>query len=154
MTTFEEIQATCGVCGAISAQQAIASTSRFGAPDLDLRPPELERSTLAWRCARCPVCGYVAGADLGLPAGAAAEAVRATIDGQPYKAASADGGLPQHARDACCRALVADAVGDEPAAAQYRLWAAWACDDSGAAAAAARLRLGAGGRIPPAAGRG
>jgi hypothetical protein len=147
MTTLEQIPVECGLCGTPSQQQAIGSTSRFGSPDLDLRPPELERSTLVWWSARCPGCGFVSDTDLALPDGATTDAVRAAVESDAYRVASTDRDLPQAARDAVCRAVVADALGDSPAAVRYVMWAAWACDDQDASAAAARLRLEAVERI-------
>jgi hypothetical protein len=147
MTTLEQIPVDCGLCGTPSQQQTIGSTSRFGSADLDLRPPELERSTLAWWSARCPECGFVSGTDLTLPNGATEDAVRAAVESDAYRAASADPELPQVARDAVCRAVVANAIGDDRAAVRYVMWAAWACDDGDASPAAAGLRLEAVGRI-------
>jgi hypothetical protein len=147
MTTLEQIPVECGLCRTPSQQHTIGSTSRFGSPDLDLRPPELERSTLAWWSARCPECGFVSGSDLALPDGATEDAVRAAVESDAYRIASADPELPQIARDALCRAVVADTIGDRPAAVRFVMWAAWACDDRDASPAAARLRLEAVERI-------
>ncbi len=55
-----DIERTCAVCGKKSEQTVLASTNRFGASDLDLRPPEMERSTMDWWLEECPHCGYVA----------------------------------------------------------------------------------------------
>lgn len=55
-----EINCTCSVCGKESEQVTLASTNRFGAPDLDMRPPEMMRSTMVWWLQECPHCGYVA----------------------------------------------------------------------------------------------
>ncbi len=49
----------CAVCGAGSEQATLGSTNRFGAPDLDLRPPEMMRSTMSLWIQQCPDCGYV-----------------------------------------------------------------------------------------------
>lgn len=49
----------CSVCGAESEQITLASTNVFGPPDLDLRPPEMKRSTMCWWIQECPKCGYV-----------------------------------------------------------------------------------------------
>jgi len=52
---------TCAVCGGESEQIGLASTNTFGGtPDLDLRPPEMMRSTMAWWLQECPHCGYIA----------------------------------------------------------------------------------------------
>lgn len=37
----------CAVCGKESEQITLASTNTFGSPDLDLRPPEMKRSTMS-----------------------------------------------------------------------------------------------------------
>jgi hypothetical protein len=39
MTTLFEVDRACAVCGQESRQLSLTSTSAFGAPDLDLRPP-------------------------------------------------------------------------------------------------------------------
>ena len=55
------ISVKCAVCGEESNQTVLASTNRFGSPDLDLRPPEMMRSTMRWWIQECPHCGYVSG---------------------------------------------------------------------------------------------
>ena len=50
----------CAVCGAKSEQLSLISTNAFGSPDLDLRPPEMERSTMEYWAQKCSRCGYVA----------------------------------------------------------------------------------------------
>lgn len=49
----------CVVCGKESEQITLASTNTFGSPDLDLRPPEMKRSTMCWWIQECPHCGYI-----------------------------------------------------------------------------------------------
>lgn len=51
----------CSVCGKKSEHYTLVSTSTFGEPDLDLRPPEMERSTMDTWIQKCPYCGYVSG---------------------------------------------------------------------------------------------
>ena len=48
-TTLGRIDVTCTVCSAKSEQTVIGSTNAFGAPDLDLRPPEMQRSKCSAR---------------------------------------------------------------------------------------------------------
>jgi hypothetical protein len=55
-----DVERRCYVCGKMSEQTVLASTNRFGSPDLDLRPPEMERSTMSWWIEECPHCGYIA----------------------------------------------------------------------------------------------
>ena len=39
----------------------IGSTNSFGSPDLDLRPPQMQRGTMGEWVQQCPACGYVSG---------------------------------------------------------------------------------------------
>lgn len=49
MTRIVPSKCKCAVCGAKSRYNVIASTNTFGGgPDLDLRPPEMERSTMPY----------------------------------------------------------------------------------------------------------
>ena len=61
MTLIKDIETECSVCGETSEQPALLSTNSFGYPDLDLRPPEMQRSTMDVWIQECPHCGYVAG---------------------------------------------------------------------------------------------
>lgn len=60
MSKVNKVEKMCYVCRKTSKQGVLISTNRFGAPDLDLRPPEMERSTMEWWLEECPHCGYVA----------------------------------------------------------------------------------------------
>ncbi len=46
MITIRDEEQICAMCGAKSTHRGIMSTNAFGSPDLDLRPPEMERSTM------------------------------------------------------------------------------------------------------------
>ena len=60
MSTIHRKEYRCSVCGKASEFMVLGSTNTFcGAPDLDLRPPEMERSTMPLWIHRCPGCGYV-----------------------------------------------------------------------------------------------
>lgn len=56
-----KVKRKCSICGKISEQEVLLSTNRFGFPDLDTRPPKMERSAIM-ECGlqECPHCGYVA----------------------------------------------------------------------------------------------
>jgi hypothetical protein len=58
MTTFASQSVACGNCGHVFNHPTLASTYTFGSPDLDTRPPELQRSTMHAWIQRCPSCGY------------------------------------------------------------------------------------------------
>ena len=60
MTTIGKISAECVICGKESEHTSITSSNAMGSPDLDLRPPEMQRSTMEWWLQECPACGYVA----------------------------------------------------------------------------------------------
>ena len=59
MSSPRQISSTCAVCGKTSIRMILASSNTFGAPDLDLRPSEMMRSTMSWWVQECPHCGYV-----------------------------------------------------------------------------------------------
>jgi hypothetical protein len=61
MTTMFRQKYKCAVCGTEKEFYGIASTNSFGSPDLDLRPPEMQRSTMGQWIQQCPKCGYVSG---------------------------------------------------------------------------------------------
>jgi hypothetical protein len=46
VTTIFEEEATWAVCGSKQTVQEIGSTNSFGAMDLDMRPPQMKRSTM------------------------------------------------------------------------------------------------------------
>ena len=60
MSRTIQAEIKCWVCGKYSEQRILVSISRFGAPDLDLRPPEMDRSAKKYTIQECPHCGYVA----------------------------------------------------------------------------------------------
>lgn len=60
MTIINQIDQKCSVCGKSSPQPVLMSTNAMGYPDLDLRPPEMKRSTMNAWILECPHCGYVA----------------------------------------------------------------------------------------------
>lgn len=60
MTIIREFEKKCFVCGKTSLQPVLASTNTWRYPDIDLRPPEMQRSTMDTWIVECPHCGYVA----------------------------------------------------------------------------------------------
>ena len=60
MTTFFNSLKQCGCCGKKVSVRELGSTNSFGSPDLDLRPPEMQRSAMLRRIQCCEHCGYVA----------------------------------------------------------------------------------------------
>ena len=114
----------CGVCGHESRQPSFRPPAPEQAPDLDLRPGEPVRSTMARWLQACPHCGYAA-PDISEahPAGAQAVAVA------PYRALIADTAHPVLARRFLAWAHVLEETGALHAAAEATLHAAWVADD-------------------------
>jgi hypothetical protein len=114
----------CGVCGTESRQPPFRPSPPEQPPDLDLRPGEPVRSTMARWLQQCPACGYCA-PDLTRAHPAAAEAVRAA----PFRALLADTSIPPLARRFMAWSLVLEETGALHAAAEAMLQAAWVADD-------------------------
>lgn len=120
----------CAVCGAPCRPPFRAPAAEL-APDLDHRPGEPARSTLARWVATCRRCG-ASGPDLAaLPAGA-----DAVVRSDAYQGLRGPGPAMPFLR----WAAICEGVGDVPAAAEATLHAAWALDDAGEDAADLRRR--------------
>jgi hypothetical protein len=114
----------CAVCGGESRQPPFKPGPPEQAPDLDLRPGEPLRSTMARWLQQCPHCAYAA-PDIGRAHPAAAEAVAAA----PFRALIADTTHPPLARRFLAWAHVLEETGALHAAAEATLHAAWVADD-------------------------
>ena len=126
MTLPMTVVSRCRVCGATSQQTRLASTNEFGSPDMDLRPPEMRRSTMwAW-LEECPECGYVA-ADLADPSPVPASFLETeaykTCDGLCFVSDLAPRFYRAH--------MLAVRSGDFRHAMHHALETAWLCDDRG-----------------------
>lgn len=60
MTMIEPIEVECPICKTNFEIYILMSTNTMGSPDLDLRPSEMQRSTMNTWVHECPSCGYVA----------------------------------------------------------------------------------------------
>jgi hypothetical protein len=116
----------CGVCGTESRHPPFRPSPPEQPPDLDLRPGEPVRSTMARWLQQCPGCGYCA-PDITRAHPAAAEAVRAA----PFRALLADSSIPPLGRRFLAWALVLEETGALHASAEATLHAAWVADDLG-----------------------
>lgn len=125
MTTLYKEEARCSVCGAQNAFTGIGSTNAVGSPDLDTRPPEMERSTIFAWVQRCPECGYCA-SDVS----AILPEARAVAIGKEYKDQLNDPMYPELANSFLCKAIVDRESKDYSEATWALIHAAWACDDS------------------------
>ena len=125
MSTFYEETVTCAACRQESKQTSIGSTNRFGSPDLDLRPPEMMRSTMCLWVQECPNCGYVA-EDLG----AELPRIGELLASEEYKTCDGHGLKSPLARRFYKQYLIAVAAANRDEAYRAALHAAWACDDA------------------------
>lgn len=125
MTLPMTITSICSVCGAVSNQTRLASTNAFGSPDLDLRPPQMKRSTMwAW-LEECPECGYVASSLSN-----ACPVPRSFLQSEAYQSCE---GLTFRSRLAprFYRAhMLQSRAGALHSAMRHALETAWLCDDS------------------------
>lgn len=147
MTTYGVNQVTCSVCGTSSKQGILLSTNRFGSPDLDLRPPEMERSTMSVWLQECPNCGFVSD-----NLARAEEDAKKILSTEHVASLHRGGSL---IRRCLKRSLLDEGLGKKEASAEHALWAAWAADDAEDTAAAeyrsraADLFLAAASDLPP-----
>jgi hypothetical protein len=126
MTTYGFNEVLCSVCGALTNQQVLTSTSSFGSPDLDLRPPKMKRSTMSCWLQECPNCGFVS-SDLNEPEKGAHE----VLTTERYRAMLQTAGPSSALIHRCLkRSLLDESRGNTAAAAEHVLWAAWAADDA------------------------
>lgn len=134
MTTIFRKSVECANCRNTSEHSVLGSTNAFGSSDLDLRPPEMQRSTMRLWLQQCPTCGYVA-ADISRPHGDMA------LIGLPdYQKTLKDRRFPEGARRFLACALLNDKA-NPAVAAHSRLHAAWVCDDAGETAQAKECRF-------------
>lgn len=124
MTTIREVEIQCAVCGRSSEQVVLTSTNAFGSADLDLRPPEMQRSTIHTWVQRCPHCGYC-NVDLSHLQRAASQVMHS----EAYRDQLADRTLSALANTFLCVSLILAAQDELSAAGWKCLHAAWICDD-------------------------
>lgn len=125
MTTLDRHHRTCAICGSVSEQWFMGSSSVFEPPDFDTRPGQLMRDTLDYWVMCCPHCGYCA-TDL-------AEAVpeaSPVVHSEAYRKLSKDEQYPEKARHFLCHAMILQRMGVFADAGWSALHAAWACDDA------------------------
>ena len=125
MTTMRREKVKCAVCGKRSEIMVLASTNQFGTPDLDLRPPEMARSSMVLWVYRCAGCGYCASRlDVG-------DANLLTfLQCEKYQAQLADSEMPRLAVSFLCKSMIDERMEELGEAAWALIHAAWACDDS------------------------
>jgi hypothetical protein len=122
LVTSENV--VCGICGHKSPQPIIGKTELIGLPDLDTRPPEVARSTVAFRVQRCPECGYCA-PDISQKDEKASQ----VIETEDYHTQLWDSDYPEAANSFICAAFICISKGEFADAGWGYMHAAWVCDD-------------------------
>jgi len=139
-TTIRPEKVKCGNCGEENTVTVVGSTNQMQAPDLDLRPGEMMRSTLRYQVTECKKCHYCA-EDIGEKpeSEAAKKAIARPMPGKGLKF--------RFVRAAEIMRAEAEAAGDKRDAAKKHciaglmlLRAAWVCDDEGKSDEAAGYR--------------
>ncbi|MEI8257906.1 MAG: hypothetical protein WCJ30_19695 [Deltaproteobacteria bacterium] len=125
-TRIEQETVRCGVCEAETVFDVVTHASETGVPDLDTRPPEPMRGTIARWVQQCPSCGYCAPAIARAPS--KAERVVKTAG---YRAVLENETLSPLARRFQCASAVFEIAGTPVDAAWQSVYAAWVCDDAG-----------------------
>ena len=135
MTTMFEYKTTCAVCSTGKRFRAISSTNSMGSPDLDTRPPPMQRSTIwAW-VQRCDSCGYCASNLDHAP-----DEARDVIHGQAYRQQLNNPDYPELANSFLCKYLIEFESGLYAHATWSLVHASWACDDAGSSEQASECR--------------
>src|SRR6185369_15122943 len=125
MTTFSKRSVVCGACSRVFTQQVLLSTNAFGSPDLDTRPPGMQRSTMSAWVQRCPSCGYCSD-----DAAKFDERFRAVLESSEYRSQLANAHYPELASTFICKGMLADASARQSEAGWAYLQAAWVLDDA------------------------
>ena len=124
MTTMMRTESKCAICGHVYTHHVLSSTNSFGSPDLDLRPPEMRRSTMHLWVQECPKCGYVS-VNISIPGNITKEFLESKeycgCDGIRFASGLAERFYKYHKIN-----LVNN---DTEGAFFALLHAAWACDD-------------------------
>jgi hypothetical protein len=125
MTTFAPQSVACGNCRHVFTHHTVASSYTFGSPDLDTRPPEMQRSTMHAWIQRCPSCGYCSHDASEFDA-----RFREVVESAEYRSQLADTCCPEVASTFICARMLAEAAGRGADAGWAYLHAAWALDDA------------------------
>jgi hypothetical protein len=136
MTTYDTRKLRCHCCGKASDQSVLMSSNSFGSRDLDQRPPEMMRSTMASWLQECSFCGYVA-TDIGKDDATA----RAFVGTPAFQALCADPSPDPISRRFLVRAALDAQGGDTESAFTHTLAVAWIADDASRPSDATALRL-------------
>ena len=100
-TTVFNDEIECAACGEKVEVTLIGSTNTMGYSDLDMRPAEMQRSTMPMWIQYCPHCGYCASSLNFLIDGAGD-----VIDSEEYKTQLENENYPEIANHFLCSAMI------------------------------------------------
>ena len=125
MTIINRVEIECCICGTKINHMDIGSTNTLGgSPDLDTRPPEMQRSTIQYWVQRCPSCGYCS-PNLSESADGAEEIINLT----EYQDILKNPDMPEIATSFMALSFEKQLQGKYSDAAWSAIHAAWICDD-------------------------
>jgi len=124
MTTVFKEKIVCTVCRNESQYNCIGSTNAFGPIDLDMRSPEMERSTIPYWVQRCPHCGYCSHKISDEITDA-----KFHIKSAEYREQLTNDAFPDLANSFLCRGLLYEWAKEYVASGWDCLRASWVCDD-------------------------
>jgi hypothetical protein len=125
MTTCLNNEAVCALCKKPSTQLRMTSTSQFGSPDLDTRPPDPDRYSNYLYIQTCPSCGYCS-PDISDEISHASEVI-GTGD---YIHQLNNKSFSELSNAFLCCSLILENDSNYALAAWYSIRAAWDCDDN------------------------
>ncbi len=125
MSTFENRMITCAICGTETEFHVVTSTNTFGSPDLDLRPPEMKRSTMDLWVQECPNCGYVSKS-----VSDKCDIEEAFLKSKEYRSCDKIWFSSNLARRFYRQYMINARTGNPEDAFYAMIHAAWACDDN------------------------
>lgn len=124
MTKLFNSKKKCSICKKKSTHEEVLSTSTLGSYDLDLRPPEMERSSMGWWIQTCPKCGFCF-PDISERIKYSSRIVKS----ESYQKQFISNEFPDLANKFLCYSLIQEGAGDYFGAMWACLYAAWECDD-------------------------
>ncbi len=130
MSRIIPITKRCVLCDREHEYRELASTNAFGASDLDLRPPEMKRSTMPLWVEECPFCGYVSSDISKLPVDASeVSKVIDFISRESFQRTEKKVFASELACKFYKQYMLSREFGDNEKSFYALLHAAWACDD-------------------------
>ena len=124
LTTIFENKVMCCVCGEKSYQTDIGSSYSSGSPDIDTRPPEMERSSIEYWVHRCPSCGYCS-SDIS----ECDDNSKEVVDSKEYKDILSGSEMPELATLFLAASYHSEMQQKYSDAAWDVIGASWVCDD-------------------------